>query len=112
MGELTDITVQEAFKVHGQGLLCIGCGGEVSEWIDGINHTLFEEGISTVKNVFKTIYRFTWRGATCLLFSFNDLKAGELNVGKLAMFRIGRSDWMKWLTDWQDNNFSLVRGEY
>ena len=40
------IKKEELRKMHGrEGLVLQGCGGDLKEWVDGINETLEQEGI-------------------------------------------------------------------
>jgi len=71
-----------------EGLILQGCGGDLQEWVDGINKTLTESGILLEETSFKSedCRTFNHDGVTCLLFPFSeDVK---LNVGKLAMWRL------------------------
>ena len=68
-----------------EGLILQGCGGDLQEWVDGINDLLTQEGILLNGTKFEHAATFQHDGLTNLLFSF---KGVQLNVGKLAMWRI------------------------
>ncbi len=44
--EIKNITANDLKKMNNkEGLILQGCGGEVKEWVDGINDILTENGI-------------------------------------------------------------------
>ena len=80
------ITVEHLKQMtHSEGLILQGCGGDLQEWIDGVNEMLTEEGILQESDTFKHVSAFQHDGSTNLLFHFDDVK---LDVGKLAMWRL------------------------
>ena len=86
-----------------EGLILQGCGGEVQEWIDGINEMLTEESILLNDTKFSNVASFQNDGLTCLLFKFdNDIK---IDMGKLAIWRLKtHSDFGgTWLSDYVPN---------
>ncbi len=68
-----------------EGLILQGCGGDLEEWVTGLNEMLTEEGILLDGDTFKDVSSFEHGGMTNLLFSMDDVK---LDVGKLAMWRL------------------------
>ena len=71
-----------------EGLILQGCGGELQEWLDGINDMFTESGILLEGTKFKAenCSAFEHDGLTCLMFPFSeDIK---LDVGRLAMWRL------------------------
>ena len=86
-----------------EGLVLQGCGGDLQEWVDGINDMLTESGILQNDNRFEKAYSFKNGGLTCLLFPFEDV---QLDVGKLAIWRLRtREDFgSTWLSDYIVNN--------
>ena len=50
-----------------EGLVLQGCGGDLQEWLDGINQILTEEGILKKGARFEEAYTFQHDGLTCLL---------------------------------------------
>ena len=81
-----------------EGLVLQGCGGDLQEWLDGINDLLTTEGVLLNGSKFDTIYSFQVGDHTDLLFPFDNV---ELNVGKLAMWRLQTQNTFfgKWLSD-------------
>lgn len=69
-----------------EALILQGCGGELQEWLDGINDMFTEEKLLLNGTKFEDIYTFEHDGLTCLMFPFSeDVK---LDVGRLAMWRL------------------------
>ena len=68
-----------------EALILQGCGGDLQEWVDGVNQMLAEEGILLEGTVFSNCSFFEHGNLTCLLLPFEDVK---LDVGKLAMWRL------------------------
>ena len=68
-----------------EGLILQGCGGDLQEWVDGINDLLTQEGILLNGAKFEHAATFQHDGLTNLLFSFEGV---QLNVGKLALWRL------------------------
>lgn len=85
-----------------EGLILQGCGGDLQEWVDGINDLLTQEGILLNGTKFEHAATFQHDGLTNLLFSFEGV---ELNVGKLAMWRIQTHSQFggTWLSDYVPN---------
>ena len=84
---IQQITTDQLRRMEGkEGLILQGCGGDLSEWRDGINNLLTEAGILKNGTQFETVYAFQHEGTTCLLFPFEG--SVELDVGKLAMWRL------------------------
>lgn len=85
------------------GLVLQGCGGELQEWVDGINDLLTEAGILLDGTRFETASAFQHDGLTNLLFSFDD--SVKLDMGKLAMWRLQTHGQFggTWLSDYVPN---------
>ena len=64
-----------------EGLVLQGCGGDLREWVDGINQLLTDYGVFSDGARFEHALTFSHRGLTCLLFPFEDVR---LDAGKLA----------------------------
>ena len=95
---LTDLTLMK-----GEALILRGCGGDLNEWVDGINELLADEGILLDGTKFTEIFTFDYEGLTCLGFAFtNDVK---LDIGKLAIWRLQTRDNFGgiWLSDFVAN---------
>ena len=85
-----------------EGLILQGCGGEIKEWVDGINDVLTENGILLDNTKFENVSVFQNDGVTCILYPFEDV---HLNIGKLAMWRLQThaSFAGTWFSDYVDN---------
>lgn len=81
-----------------EGLILQGCGGDLQEWVDGINEMLTEEGILRNGSKFSECSSFEHDGLTCLLFPF---KGVDADIGRLAIWRLKTHDafggtWLKY----------------
>ena len=97
------ITTDDLRKISDQeGLILQGCGGDLQEWVDGINGLLTEAGILLEGSRFENVSSFQHGELTNLLFSFEGVK---LDVGKLAMWRLQTHDQFggTWLSDYVPN---------
>ena len=85
-----------------EGLVIQGCGGDLQEWVDGINEMLTEADILKNGSRFEKCYAFENENLTCMLFPFEDV---QLDIGKLAMWRLQTHDQFggKWLSDYVPN---------
>lgn len=88
------------------GLVLQGCGGELQEWVDGINGILTEKGILKDGAVFREVYAFENEGLTCLLF---DMDGVSLDAGRLAVWRLDTHETFggMWLEDYLDNHVGM-----
>ena len=64
-----------------EGLILQGCGGDLTEWVDGINEMLTNAGILKDGSQFENVFAFQHGELTCLLYPFDDVK---LDIGKLS----------------------------
>jgi len=87
------------------GLVLLGAGGSLEDWIKGVSSHLHEEGIassSKPSEQWKDAYVLTTSGGrTDLALVFND--NGVLDVGKLAMWRLARGSDASWISDYVVN---------
>ena len=104
MSKINIVTTDELRGMRGsEGLILQGCGGDLTEWVDGINEMLTKEGILLEGTKFDEVHAFKHEGLTNLLFPFSeDVK---LNIGKLAIWRLASHETFggTWLTDYVDN---------
>lgn len=101
------ITIEELSDMRKkEGLIIQGCGGDLNEWVDGINSLLTEEGILLDGDVFRDVSVFENKGVTSLLFPMDDVK---LDIGRLAVWRIKTHDsfYGTWLSDYLDQQNSI-----
>lgn len=100
---VTTIKEGELRRMKGEeGLVLQGCGGDLDEWVTGINDMLTEEGILLEGTRINDCKSFTHGSVTCLLFPFKDVK---LDIGKLAMWRLKTHSQFggMWLSDYVPN---------
>lgn len=103
---ITPISTEQLRKMNNsEGLIIQGCGGDLQEWVDGINEMLTEAEILENGSKFTNCYSFQHDDLTCILFPFGDM---QLNIGKLAMWRIQTHETFggTWLTDYVDNKLN------
>lgn len=97
------VTTEDLRKMNGkEGLILQGCGGDLQEWIDGVNEMLTENGILLNGTKFEKVYAFKNENLINLLYPFEEV---ELNVGKLAMWRLATHSEFHgtWLSDYVPN---------
>jgi len=100
---ITNITTEDLRHMEGkEGLVLMGCGGDLQEWVDGINDMLSENGILLDGTRFEQVSAFQHDGLTCLLYPFDDVK---LHIGRLAMWRLQTHEQFggTWLSDFVPN---------
>lgn len=108
---MNQITIEELSCMRGkEGLIIQGCGGDLQEWIEGINGLLTEEGILLDGSVFRDVSVFENEGATSLLFHMDGVK---LNMGRLAIWRIKTHEnfYGTWLSDYLDRHIGKAEIE-
>lgn len=101
--KINQITLTDLRRMNGkEGLILQGCGGEVQEWVDGINEMLTDKGILLDNTKFENVSVFKSDGVTCILYPFEDV---HLDIGKLAMWRLQSYTAFAgmWLSDYVDN---------
>lgn len=108
---INTITTEDLRRMDGkEGLILQGCGGELQEWLDGINEMFTENGILKNGTKFQDISAFEYDGLTCLLYPFEGV---DLNIGKLAMWRLQTHENFggTWLSDFVPNRLGGFIGE-
>ena len=101
---MKQISTDDLRRMEGrEGLVLQGCGGDLREWVDGINGLLTEEGILQNGSRLTDVSVFQHDGLTNLLFPFEGV---ELDMSKLAVWRIGTHDRFggTWLSDYVPNH--------
>ena len=85
-----------------EGLVLQGCGGDLQEWVDGINDLLTEAGILLDGSKFESAAVFQHDELTNMLFPFEEVK---LDMSRLAMWRLQTHDQFggTWLSDYVPN---------
>ena len=108
---IKNITTNDLRKMNNkEGLILQGCGGEVKEWVDGINDILTENGILLDDTKFDNVSVFQNEGVTCILYPFDNV---HLDVGKLSMWRLQSYTAFAgtWLSDYVDNKLGGFESE-
>ena len=108
---ITTITTEDLRRMEGkEGLILQGCGGDLKEWVDGINDMFTEAGILKDGSKFEDVSTFQYGELTCLLYPFEDVK---LDIGKLAVWRLQtHADFGgTWLSDFVPNRLGGFIGE-
>lgn len=91
---------QEMYRQGNEGLVLLGTGGDLNEWITGVTDQLKQEGIAKPSFQITHAYQVnTTGGRTDLLLLFN---WSEVDTGKLAIWRIRFGD-CSWLSDYVVN---------
>ena len=95
-------TIEVGSMTEREGLVLQGCGGDLTEWENGITDMLREEEILPKDKEFKEIYKFEHCGLTNLLFMIDNI---SIHIGKLAMWRLQTREAFgsTWLSDYQHN---------
>lgn len=88
-------------EFEGEGLVCLGCGGNLNEWVDGVNNIMLSQNVTSHPKIFGDAIHFEYEGLTNLLFPF-PTDSDDFNVSRLAIVRL-HYDWMKWWSDYKDN---------
>ncbi len=107
--ELEQKTFEEIEELHGkdEGIVLLGAGGDLNEWIEGVGGILKDEGIALEgPSNFGPFYELKTLpdgtpdsgDRTDLVMLFNEAVPG-LEVGKLAMWRLAFGD-CSWLSDY------------
>ena len=98
-----EITINELRQMkHKEGMILQGCGGDIQEWVIGMNELLTQEDILLEGTKFENVRSFFHEGSTNLLFPFEDVK---LDFGKLARWRLRSHGTFggTWLSDYVAN---------
>ena len=86
-----------------EGLVIQGCGGDLNEWVEGINDLLTKAEVLLDGTRFNCCSAFSHRGTTCLLFPFTE--EVHLDIRRLAMWRFQTRSYFggTWLSDFVPN---------
>ena len=103
MATITEIKAEQLRRPNTpEGLILQGCGGDLQEWVTGINDMLTEENILLDGSRFEQASVFEHQGLTNLFLPFDDVK---LDMGKLAIWRLNTREQFgsMWCSDYVDN---------
>ena len=100
-------TVDIANMRSSEGLVLQGCGGDLREWVDGINKLLIDADIIKSNQKLDNILSFKYNDLTCIVFLFEGI---ELDMSKLAIWRLTTRETFgsMWLSDFIDNYLGKV----
>lgn len=107
---IKNITTDDLRRMkNSDGLIIQGCGGDLQEWVGGINEMLTQEGILRNGSQFKECSTFEHDGLTCLLFPF---KGVDADLGRLAIWRLKTHEAFggTWLSDYVPNRLGGFYG--
>jgi hypothetical protein len=94
----------DQLRSMGEGLVLLGAGGDLSDWINGVSGMLHEEGIAgsaKPADLWGGAYALTTTGGrTDLVLTFKE--DSPLDIGKLAMWRLNFGD-ASWISDYIEN---------
>ena len=85
------------------GIIFQGCGGNLQEWVDGLNQLMTQEGILRNGTQLTEAYTFNHEGLTNLLFPFKE--GMDIDFGRFAMWRLATHEQFggTWLSDYISN---------
>lgn len=105
---IKEVTIEYLLnEFEGEGIVAIGCGGDINEWFNGVNFILTSSKVTSKPQAIGDAYKFENDEVTCLLFPFPK-DSDDFNIGRLAIVRL-EYPWMKWWSDYKDN---IVNIEY
>jgi len=101
--EINSMNIEELeymLKKNGEAIVFQGCGGNMREWIVGVNEMFMEEEI--IKKPIESIFYFRDEKINCLAFFLNDK---GINISKLSIWRLQSKEYFDciWLSDLIDN---------
>ena len=107
---IKNITTDDLRRMgNSEGLIIQGCGGDLQEWVDGINGLLTQEGILRNGSKFTDCSTFEHDNLTCLLFPFKNV---DVDLGRLAIWRLKTHDTFgsTWMSDYVPNRLGGFYG--
>lgn len=108
---IKEISMQDLRGLNqNDGLILQGCGGELTEWVEGINKLLTEEMILLEGSQFEDCYVFKNGELTCMLFPFGNQK---VDMGRFAVWKIITANRFgsMWLSDYIDIHLGEEQGK-
>ena len=88
-------------ETNGQeGIVLLGCDGELSEWTNGVTKLLLDEEIIALDGFSKTYVLETTGGRTDIAMVLNPLS--KVNISKMAIWRLQFGD-CSWISDYKIN---------
>ena len=93
--------LQKAVNEREEALVCLGCGGDLQEWVDGVRGALQNDDVMHLGVDWPRVATLTTPGGRIDLVLFLP-KPSDIDVGKLAMWRLRFGD-CSWLSDYVVN---------
>lgn len=103
--ETTFSKLELMVRNNADGLVFMGAGGDIKDWIDGVSNHLKDEGIassSTPSDLWAGAYTLTTSGGRIDLVLEFKKNANVIDMGKLAVWRVRMGD-ASWLSDYVHN---------
>lgn len=91
-------------KEHAEGLVLLGAGGDLKDWITGVSKQLHDEGIASSgspTDIWDGAYKLTTSGGRTDL-ALRIKNDSVINIGKLAIWRLSFGDAL-WFSDYVVN---------
>lgn len=103
---INKINVSDLKKLQ-EGLVFLGCGGDLKQWTDGIKNWLIEDKMVNDINFIKSIHKITNEsGRIDLIF---ELISENILWEKLSLWRLEILD-CKWISDYVDQIWEEIHG--
>lgn len=102
-GNLTVQAIPFSKLPNSEGIVLLGTGGDLQDWINGVTKELNKAGIvkGTPSDIWEGAYQLTTTGGRIdLALPFKE--SAKFNIGKLAMWRLQFGD-CSWISDYKDN---------
>lgn len=94
------IKFKQLKKYKNEGLVLMGCGGSLNEWVEGVQEILKDENIATSSDFDEAVSLETSGGRVDILLPFAE--KNKIKIGALAMWRLKFGD-ASWLSDYTVN---------
>ena len=87
-----------------EGIVCLGAGGDLNEWVEGVTKILNDEGIATgtPDQIWNNIYKLETSGGRVDLAFVSNNCLKDFAVGKMAMWRLKFGN-CSWISDYLVN---------
>lgn len=101
--EITNILFNDFNDKNVEGIVCLGAGGELNEWVEGVSNELNNQDIvnGTPDQLWSNVYKLeTTEGRIDLAFVFNN--DAKFNLSKMCVWRLNFGD-CSWISDYKHN---------
>lgn len=103
--EANKSSFSELESLNKEGMVFLGAGGNIQDWLKGIPEALKRDDIATsdkIEDLFESAHVLTSTGGrTDLALIFAEKP--QLNIGKLAMWRLRMGNCCSWISDFVVN---------